>query len=299
MKALLNLFVESAANDQATYSEWNNISYVNRTSTSEQSWRREEPMPRRKQSMQVKQLTARNKNALARVTLQENKITPNRTPWMTRNILSLHRKLHRLYKRWRRSHNHEDKQLYKKIRNLVQRKSKLPKIALPITSPNGWTRSIKTTLTFGEKWINTNNLLHIGPSLFYVIALPFSRTMVKAIIFCVRIYSAECQLIASPFAPKTRIYRIVRCLSCSYASWFIQIQRSPWSNDCEKLFSITEIVSSEVFGTHFHQTNSCAVLQCLVWKLFNSNNLLVFCPVNCFLRGGLIFTPWVAMWSIK
>ena len=37
-------------------------------------------MPRRKQSMQVKQLTARNKNALARMTLQENKITPNRTP---------------------------------------------------------------------------------------------------------------------------------------------------------------------------------------------------------------------------
>jgi len=80
MKALLNLFVESAANDQATYSEWNNISYVKRTSTSEQIWRREEPMPRRKQSMQVKQLTARNKNALARMTLQENKITPNRTP---------------------------------------------------------------------------------------------------------------------------------------------------------------------------------------------------------------------------
>ena len=31
MKALLNLFVESAANDQATYSEWNNMTDVNRT----------------------------------------------------------------------------------------------------------------------------------------------------------------------------------------------------------------------------------------------------------------------------
>jgi len=57
MKALLNLFVESAANDQATYSEWNNISVVNRTATSEQSWRRKEPTPRRKQSTQAKQLT--------------------------------------------------------------------------------------------------------------------------------------------------------------------------------------------------------------------------------------------------
>ena len=81
MKALLNLFVQSAANDQATYSEWNNTSVVHRTATSEQSWRRKEPTPRRKQSTQAKQLTARNKNALARVTLQENKITPNRTRW--------------------------------------------------------------------------------------------------------------------------------------------------------------------------------------------------------------------------
>jgi len=80
MKALLNLFVESAANDQATYSESNNMGDVNRTATSEQSWSREEPTPRRKQSTQAKQ-TARNKNALARVTLQENKITPNRTPF--------------------------------------------------------------------------------------------------------------------------------------------------------------------------------------------------------------------------
>jgi len=77
MKALLNLFVESAANDQATYSE-GNMSDVNRTATSEQSWRRKEPTPRRKRSTQAKQLTERNKNALARVTLQENKITPNR-----------------------------------------------------------------------------------------------------------------------------------------------------------------------------------------------------------------------------
>jgi len=55
------------------------MSVVNRTATSEQSWRRKEPTPHRKQSAQAKQLTARNKNALARVTLQENKITPNRT----------------------------------------------------------------------------------------------------------------------------------------------------------------------------------------------------------------------------
>jgi len=31
MKALLNLIVEFAANDQATHSEWNNMSDVNRT----------------------------------------------------------------------------------------------------------------------------------------------------------------------------------------------------------------------------------------------------------------------------
>ena len=79
MKALLNLFVESAANDQATCSEWNNISDVKRTATSEQSWRCKEPMPRHKQSTQAKQLTARNKNALAHVELQENKIMPNKT----------------------------------------------------------------------------------------------------------------------------------------------------------------------------------------------------------------------------
>jgi len=86
MKALLNLFVESAANDQATYSELNNMSVVHRTATYDQGWRRKEPTPRRKQSTQAKQLTvrnknalARNKNALARVTLRENKITPNRT----------------------------------------------------------------------------------------------------------------------------------------------------------------------------------------------------------------------------
>jgi len=59
---------------------------INRTATSEQGWRRKEPTtrrkqstPRRKQSTQAKQLTARNKNALARVTIQENKITPYRT----------------------------------------------------------------------------------------------------------------------------------------------------------------------------------------------------------------------------
>ena len=56
LKALLNLFVESTANDQATYTEceWNNMSDVNRTATSEQSWRRKEPTPRRKQSTQDK-----------------------------------------------------------------------------------------------------------------------------------------------------------------------------------------------------------------------------------------------------
>jgi len=54
------------------------MSVVNRTATSEQSWRCKEPMPRRKQPTQAKQPTARNKNALARVTPQENKITPNR-----------------------------------------------------------------------------------------------------------------------------------------------------------------------------------------------------------------------------
>jgi len=55
------------------------MSDVNRTATSEQSWRRKEPTPRRKQSTQAKQLTPRNKNALARVTPQENKMTPNTT----------------------------------------------------------------------------------------------------------------------------------------------------------------------------------------------------------------------------
>ena len=54
MKALLNLFIESAANDQATYSEWNNMSDVNRTATSEQGWRRKEPTPRHKQSTNAK-----------------------------------------------------------------------------------------------------------------------------------------------------------------------------------------------------------------------------------------------------
>ena len=61
MKALLNLFVEFVANDQAAYSEWNNMSDVDRTAASEQDWRRKEPTPRRKQSTQTKQLTARKK----------------------------------------------------------------------------------------------------------------------------------------------------------------------------------------------------------------------------------------------
>jgi len=55
------------------------MSDVNLTATSEQGWRRKEPTPRRKQSTQAKQVTACNKNALARVTIQENKITPDRT----------------------------------------------------------------------------------------------------------------------------------------------------------------------------------------------------------------------------
>jgi len=66
MKALFNLFVESAGNDQAACSEWNNMSDVNRTVASEQGWKRKELTPRRKQSTQGKQLTARNKNTRAR-----------------------------------------------------------------------------------------------------------------------------------------------------------------------------------------------------------------------------------------
>jgi len=46
---------------------------------------------------------------------------------MTRNILLLFRKRHRLYKRWRRSQNPEHKQLYNKIRNLVQQKIQVVK----------------------------------------------------------------------------------------------------------------------------------------------------------------------------
>jgi len=48
------------------------MSDANRTATSEQGWRRKEPTPRRKQSTQAKQLTARNKNALARDTRKQN-----------------------------------------------------------------------------------------------------------------------------------------------------------------------------------------------------------------------------------
>jgi len=42
-----------------------------------------------KQSTQAKQLTARNKNALVLVTIQENKITPHRT------ILKVPKNMHR------------------------------------------------------------------------------------------------------------------------------------------------------------------------------------------------------------
>jgi len=55
------------------------MSDVNRTATSEQGWRHKEPTPCRKQSTHAKQLMAHNKNALVRMTIQENKITPNRT----------------------------------------------------------------------------------------------------------------------------------------------------------------------------------------------------------------------------
>jgi len=55
------------------------MSHVNRTATSEQGWRRKKTTPRRKQSTQTKRFTARNKNALVLVTIQENRITPNRT----------------------------------------------------------------------------------------------------------------------------------------------------------------------------------------------------------------------------
>jgi len=46
---------------------------------------------------------------------------------MTRNLLLLLRKRHSLYKRWRRSQNPVHKQLYNKIRNLVQRKIQVAK----------------------------------------------------------------------------------------------------------------------------------------------------------------------------
>jgi len=55
------------------------MSDVNRTANSEQGWKRKEPNPRRNQSTHAKQLTAHNKNVLGCVTIQENKIIPNRT----------------------------------------------------------------------------------------------------------------------------------------------------------------------------------------------------------------------------
>jgi len=76
MKALLNLFVKSAANDQATYIKWNNTIDVNRTAIGEQGWRRKEPTSHHKQSTHAKQLTVCNKNVLGCVTIQENKIMP-------------------------------------------------------------------------------------------------------------------------------------------------------------------------------------------------------------------------------
>ena len=78
MKVLLNLFVESAANDQATYSEWNHWAMsteqrllskagAQRTNATSQTINASQTINRAQQ------------NALARVTLRENKITPNRT----------------------------------------------------------------------------------------------------------------------------------------------------------------------------------------------------------------------------
>jgi len=54
MKALLNLFVESAAKDEAAFTKWKSMHYVIRTATAEQNWRRKEPTPRRKQPSNVK-----------------------------------------------------------------------------------------------------------------------------------------------------------------------------------------------------------------------------------------------------
>jgi len=55
------------------------MSDVNRTAVSEQIWTRKEATPSRKLSTKAKQLTARNKNALALLTIQENNMTPHRT----------------------------------------------------------------------------------------------------------------------------------------------------------------------------------------------------------------------------
>ena len=48
------------------------MSDVNWTATSEQGWRRKEQTTHHKQSTQAKQLTARNKNALARDTTRKS-----------------------------------------------------------------------------------------------------------------------------------------------------------------------------------------------------------------------------------
>jgi len=58
------------------------------------------------------------------------------------------------------------------------KKSRLSKIAFPSTSPNDWAQSILEA--FGQSWINNGNLLQIGPSLSYLMALPFSETMIKS-----------------------------------------------------------------------------------------------------------------------
>ena len=97
---------------------------------------------------------------------------------MTRNILLL-RKLHRLYKSWGRSQNPRTSNFTTKYAIWFSEKSRLPKNR----TSNRITKrlnSVKATLTFGSSWINTGNLLQIGPFLLYIMALPFDQTMIKA-----------------------------------------------------------------------------------------------------------------------
>jgi len=68
-----------------------------------------------------------NQNAKAFIPTKPAHQKRKTNPWMTRNILLLLRKRHRLYKRWRRSQNPVHKQLENNIRNLVQRKIQVAK----------------------------------------------------------------------------------------------------------------------------------------------------------------------------